>query len=183
LLLLVVAGGVLALKPLAPEAFDRYSERIVQAASFDERADSGRVDHLPACIELIKASPIWGYGISAISAADSSGSDVTTVNYMMVLMERGAVGAVMFFLPWFALAFRAWRLPRVADGRTLAFLALVMTLYSFCNFSLTYFLPFWLAFGVAAALVLRTYAPVVKARALSAPDSTYAVMTHGTHPA
>jgi hypothetical protein len=157
-LLAVVSVGVAAgFKSLAPAAFESFSERIVQAASFDGRADSGRVDHLPACIELIKASPVWGYGLSGMAAAGRDGADVTTVNYIMVWLERGTIGALLFFVPWFTLAIRAWLLPRNASGRILSFLLLTMTLYSFTSFSITYFLPFWLAFGVSASLVLHTY--------------------------
>lgn len=160
--LMVVAFGaiLIPLKVLAPEAFDHFSERIVEAASFDERADSGRVDHLPACLELIEASPVWGYGLSSMAGAGPDGADVTTVNYVMVWLERGTAGALLFFIPWFGLAFRAWLLPRDAKGRTFAFLLLIMTLCSFWYFSITYFLPFWFAFGVVASLVLNTHAPV-----------------------
>jgi hypothetical protein len=64
---------------------------------------------------------------------------------------------LLFFVPWFSLAIRACWLPRNAGGRTLSFLLLTMTLYSFSSFSITYFLPFWLAFGVSASLVLHTH--------------------------
>ena len=157
LLAVVSAGVAVGFKSLAPAAFDRFSERIAEAASFDGRADSGRIDHLPACIELIKASPVWGYGLSGMAAAGRDGADVTTVNYIMVWLERGTLGALLFFLPWFTLAVRAWLLPYNAAGRTLSFLLLTMTLYSFTSFSVTYFLPFWLAFGVSASVVLHTY--------------------------
>jgi hypothetical protein len=178
-LAVVGCGAVLALKPLAPEAFERFSERITEAASFDERADSGRVDHLPACIELIKASPVWGYGISSMSAAGSDGADVTTINYVMVWMERGTVGALLFFAPWFLIALRAWWLPRNTEGRTLSFLLLAMTLYSYGSFSITYFLPFWLALGVSASLVLHTYARTVTGM-LKVPFHTAPL--NATHP-
>jgi len=157
LLAVVSAGVAVGFKSLAPAAFDRFSERIAEAASFDGRADSGRIDHLPACIELIKASPVWGYGLSGMAAAGRDGADVTTVNYIMVWLERGTLGALLFFLPWFTLAVRAWLLPYNAAGRTFSFLLLTMTLYSFTSFSITYFLPFWLALGVSASLVLHTY--------------------------
>jgi hypothetical protein len=157
LLAVVTAGVAVTFKSFAPTAFDRFSERIVEAASFDGRADSGRVDHLPACIELIKGSPVWGYGLSGMAAASPDGADVTTVNYIMVWLERGTIGALLFFVPWFTLAIRAWLLPLNAGGRTFSFLLLTMTLYSFTSFSITYFLPFWLAFGVSASLVLHTY--------------------------
>ena len=157
LLAVVSAGVAVGFKSLAPAAFDRFSERIAEAASFDGRADSGRIDHLPACIELIKASPVWGYGLSGMAAAGRDGADVTTVNYIMVWLERGTLGALLFFLPWFTLAVRAWLLPYNAAGRTFSFLLLTMTLYSFTSFSITYFLPFWLALGVSASVVLHTY--------------------------
>jgi hypothetical protein len=169
LLAIVSVGVAVAFKSLAPMAFDRFSERIVEAASFDGRADSGRVDHLPACIELIKASPVWGYGLSGMAAAGRDGADVTTVNYVMVWLERGTIGAVLFFVPWVTLAIRAWLLPRNASGRILSFLLLTMTLYSFTSFSITYFLPFWLAFGVSASLVLHTYVRTTAKRVISGP--------------
>jgi hypothetical protein len=169
---------VLPLKVLAPEAFDHFSERIVEAASFDERADSGRVDHLPACLELIEASPVWGYGLSSMAGAGPDGADVTTVNYVMVWLERGTVGALLFFIPWFGLAFRTWLLPRDAKGRTFAFLLLVMTLCSFCYFSVTYFLPFWFAFGVIASLVLNTHAPVSSKSNVDVSGPSYALGTY-----
>jgi hypothetical protein len=159
--LLMIVFGVLALalKALAPAAYSSFSERILQAVSFDERADSGRVDHLPACFALIKASPVWGYGMSSLAGApDSSGADVTTVNYVLITMERGAVGALLFFIPWFSFAIRAWFMPRRAGGRTFVFLLMVMTLCSFFSFSIAYFLPFWLAYGMSASLVLQTHA-------------------------
>jgi hypothetical protein len=156
---LVFGGSLAALNAFAPEAYEQFSQRIGFAASFDERADSGRVDHLPACIELFKGSPVWGYGISALNAAGSTGSDITTIGYMLVLMERGIVGAVLFFFPWFFLAFRAWLLPRNASGRMFALLVMVLTICAFFDFAITYFLPFWLAYGVAASLVLQTHAP------------------------
>jgi hypothetical protein len=169
LLAVVFAGVAVGFKTLAPVAFDRFSQRIVEAASLDGRADSGRVDHLPACMELIGRSPVWGYGLSGMAGAGSDGADVTTVNYVMVWLERGTIGALMFFVPWFALAIRAWLLPRNAGGRTLAFLLLIMTLYSFTSFSITYFLPFWLAFGVSASLVLQTYRRTNESKMLNVP--------------
>jgi hypothetical protein len=179
IILMAAAFGaiVLPLKVLAPEAFDHFTERIVEAASFDERADSGRVDHLPACVELIEASPVWGYGLSSMAGAGPDGADVTTVNYVMVWLERGTAGAVLFFIPWFGLAYHAWSLPRDAKGRTFAFLLLVMTLCSFCYFSVTYFLPFWFAFGITASLVLQTHAPLIDRGSAHVPEPPYAQVT------
>ena len=151
----VVAIGLM--KPLVPEAFDRLADRLTQAATLDERADSGRVDHLPACWRIFSESPVWGHGISSLAAASSSGSDVTTVNYAMLLMERGLIGTALFLIPWFTVTAKAWLLPAESQGRSVALLLMVMTLYSFWNFSLTYFLPFWFAFGVAASLVNPAY--------------------------
>jgi O-Antigen ligase len=161
------------MKPLAPEAFDRLSDRLTQAATLDERADSGRVDHLPACWRIFSESPVWGHGISSLAAATSSGSDVTTVNYAMLLMERGLIGTIFFLVPWITLTFRVWRLPEALPGRSMALLLMVMTLYSFWNFSLTYFLPFWFALGFAASIVnshtSRAIYGLVDNRTLSAP--------------
>jgi len=150
---IIIVAVIGLMKPLAPEAFDRLSDRVTQAATLDERADSGRVDHLPACWRIFSESPVWGHGISSLAAATSSGSDVTTVNYAMLLMERGLIGTIFFLVPWFALTIKAWLLPESSSGRSIALLLMVMTLYSFWNFSLTYFLPFWFALGFAASVV------------------------------
>ncbi len=83
---------------------------------------------------------------------------MTTVNYVLITMERGAVGALLFFIPWFSFAIRAWFMPRRASGRTFVILVMVMTLCSFFSFSIAYFLPFWLAYGMSASLVLQTHA-------------------------
>ena len=160
---LLCGAVILAVRPLAPEAFDSFFQRVHEAATFDDRADSGRVDHLPACFAIFQQSPVWGYGISSLAAAGSDGADVTTVNYVMVLMERGVIGTALFFAPWFLMMIRAWMLPAGSQPRMLSSLLMLMTLYSFCNFSLTYFLPFWFAFGIAASLTLRTYLPEQRA--------------------
>jgi drug/metabolite transporter (DMT)-like permease len=113
-----------------------------------------------------------------MAGAGPDGADVTTVNYVMVWLERGTVGALLFFIPWFGLAFRTWLLPRDAKGRTFAFLLLVMTLCSFCYFSVTYFLPFWFAFGVIASLVLNTHAPVSSKSNVDVSGPSYALGTY-----
>jgi hypothetical protein len=151
--LLAVVAAIALMKPLVPDAFDHLSERVVQAVHFDDRADSGRVDHLPAIMKIISDSPIWGHGISSIAAATSGGNDSTTINYAMLMMERGSLGATLFLIPWFSFTARAWTMPIDCPGRSVALLLMVATLYSYCSFSLTYFLPFWLAFGIAASLV------------------------------
>ena len=96
----------------------------------------------------------------------------------MVWLERGTVGALLFFIPWFGLAYRAWLMPRDAKGRTFAFLLLVMTLCSFCYFSVTYFLPFWFAFGVTASLVLHTHAPLRSKSNVRVSEPSYALGTY-----
>jgi O-Antigen ligase len=156
--LLLGLGVVIGmLQPLMPEAFSHFSDRIEQALSLDERADSGRVDHLPACWAIFKEAPVWGHGLSTIVAADAdTGSDVTTVTYALVLMERGAVGAAFFFAPWLMIGMRAYRLPRTDAVRTPALLLIALQLYSFFTFSLAYFPPFWLSLGITASLIFRT---------------------------
>jgi hypothetical protein len=152
--ILAAAAAVALMKPLVPDAFDHLSERVVQAVHLDDRADSGRVDHLPAIWRVITDSPIYGHGLSSLAVASSSGgNDTTTINYAMLLMERGVLGATLFFIPWFSFAARAWLMPIDTPGRSVALLLMVATLYSYCSFSLTYFLPFWLALGIAASVV------------------------------
>jgi hypothetical protein len=152
--ILAAVAAVALMKPLVPEAFDRLSERVDLAVHLDDRADSGRVDHLPAIWKVITDSPVYGHGISSLAVATSTGgNDTTTINYAMLLMERGVLGATLFFIPWFSFTVRAWMMPTDYPGRSVALLIMVATLYSYCSFSLTYFLPFWLALGIAASVV------------------------------
>ena len=152
--------AVLAIQPLAPEAFDKFSERITQAVTLDNRADSGRVDHLPANWESFKEAPIWGKGLASITAAEDNGVDVTTFTYLLVLIERGLVGGFFFMAPWFWLAYRATKLP-VGDAlRTPCILLSVLSLYTFANSAIVYTLTYWLALGICASCVLGTYLPV-----------------------
>ena len=148
-----VVAAVALMKPLVPDAFDRLSQRVDDAIHLDSRADSGRVDHLPAIVNTISEAPLWGHGISSLAAATSTGSDATTINYAMLLMERGILGATLFLIPWFGFTMRAWLLPDDYPGRSAALLLMVATLYSFCSFSLTYFLPFWFALGITGSVV------------------------------
>ncbi len=153
----VVALGFALIPLLVPDALSLFSERIQQALTLDERADSGRVDHLPACWEIYKRAPVWGHGISSLAAADAdgSGSDVTSVTYALLLMERGAIGGLLFFVPWILVTLRAWMLPKTDAGRTLAILLSALNLYAFATSSLAYFLPFWFSLGIAGSLVMN----------------------------
>jgi hypothetical protein len=156
-LLVGLAVMMAMLQPLLPEAFSRFSDRIEQALSLDERADSGRVDHLPACWEIFKEAPIWGRGLSTLGTSGDAASDLTSVTYALLLMERGLVGAAFFFAPWIVIGTCAYRLPRTDPARTPALLLTALQLYSFATFSLAYFPPFWLSLGITASLVLRTH--------------------------
>ena len=112
-----------------------------------------------------------------MAQAGPDGADVTTVNYVMVLLERGTLGALLFFIPWFSLALRAWLLPRDASGRTFAFLLSIMTLCSFWYFSITYFLPFWFAFGVSASLVSHSHGSLSSKSVARAAEPLYVLQT------
>jgi O-antigen ligase len=160
----VSAIGFFLVPLLVPDALEMFTERIQQAASLDERADSGRVDHLPACWQIYKEAPVWGHGISSLAAAGADGSDVTSVTYALLLMERGAVGTILFLVPWLLTGFRAWRLPRDHSGRTLALLLSALNLYAFATSSVAYFLPFWFSLGIAASLVFPAEARALPGR-------------------
>jgi hypothetical protein len=152
--------AVLCIQPLNPEAFAKLSNRIQQAVSLDERADSGRVDHLPACWRIFKDAPTWGHGLASTNSADANGTDVTSVTYALLLMERGTIGTVLFLCPWLYLAAKALNLRSSSGVRVPALLLCAMYLYCFSTFSLAYFLPFWLSLGVAASLISDTWRPV-----------------------
>lgn len=165
IVLLVVGLAIAIVPPLMPEAFARFSARIEQAVSLDERADSGRVDHLPAAWKIFAEAPIWGHGFSSLSASDDIASDVTSVTYALLLMERGVVGTILFLIPWIYIPVKSWRMPRADSAKTLALLLSALQLYIFWTSSVAYSLPFWLSLGITASLALHTHlAPQRSAR-------------------
>lgn len=151
--------AILAVIPLLPEAFDKFETRIEQALSFDNRADSGRVDHLPANWELYKDSPIWGHGLASISTADDNGTDVTTFTYLLLLIERGLIGTIFFMAPWVWIGYRSLKLPMTEALRTPCLLLSALNLFTFAYSSLAYTLTYWLALGICASVVLKSYLP------------------------
>jgi hypothetical protein len=159
---LFCAMSVFAVQPLIPQAFAKFSLRIEQALSLNSEADSGRVDHLPACWAIISDAPVWGHGLASINSADENGIDVTSISYALLLMERGTVGTIFFLAPWLLLAVRSRTMAASDTFRTPALLLTGLHLYCFSTFSLAYFLPFWLSLGVTASLVLGTYKPATE---------------------
>jgi len=159
IVVLVSIMAIFASQPLMPEAFEAFSKRIEQAATLDNRADSGRVDHLPANWEQFKEAPIWGHGFASVSSADDNGIDVTTFTYFLMLIERGLIGAIFFLVPWFWLTWRSVKLPRTDSMRTLCVLLSVLHLYTFWTSSVAYQLPYWLSLGICASCTLYTYMP------------------------
>jgi O-antigen ligase len=151
--------AILCIEPLMPEAFAKFFGRVQEAVSLDERADSGRVDHLPACWAIFKDAPSWGHGIASLNSADANGTDVTSVAYALLLMERGVIGTILFMAPWIYVGFKSLLMPPKNSARTPGLLLSALHLYCFATFSFAYFLPFWLSLGVAASLISRTYRP------------------------
>lgn len=153
---------IFAFEPLMPDAFEAFSQRIKQAVSLDDRADSGRVDHLPANWSFFTEEPVWGHGLASVSSADANGVDVTTFTYFLMLIERGLVGTVLFMTPWFWLGFKALRLPKSDDMRTFCVLLSALHLYTFATSAMAYLLPYWLSLGICASCILACYKPATR---------------------
>jgi O-antigen ligase len=155
---LVLLSGValLVIPPMMPDSFARFSKRIQQALTLDERADSGRVDHLPACWAIIQESPIWGHGLASIASTENHDIDSTTVAYAMLLMERGAIGTALLLAPWIYIAIQSLLLPQGDKARTPIVLLTTLQIFAFCTSSVISFLPYWLSLGMTASLLLRT---------------------------
>jgi len=159
IVLVACAMAILLVQPLAPQAFDEFYTRIEQAVTLDNRADSGRVDHLPANWLIFKDAPVFGSGLASISSADANGVDVTTFTYFLMLIERGIVGTCFFLAPWVWLGWRAIKLPKTDDFRAPCVLFSALNLYTFSTSSMAYTLFYWLALGICASCILRTYLP------------------------
>jgi hypothetical protein len=154
--------SVFAVQPLMPRAFAKFTDRIEQALTLDEEADSGRVDHIPACWEIFKDAPIWGHGLASFNSADANGIDVTTMTYALLLMERGSVGTFLFLVPWIMVGARSYMMAATDAFRTPALLLTALNLYTFATSSIVYFLPFWLSLAISASLAIKTYAPATE---------------------
>jgi len=151
--------AIFSVQPLIPRAFDKFYKRIDQAIHLNSEADSGRVDHLPENWETFTSQPVWGAGLASISSADANGVDVTTFAYFLMLIERGIVGTFLFLAPWVWLGWRAVQMPKTDPFRTVCILLSALNLYTFSYSSMAYTLSFWLALGICASLILRTYLP------------------------
>ena len=154
LVLLISAIALVAIPQLMPDAFNHFSTRIEQALSFDQRADSDRVNHIPRNWQTFLEAPVWGHGLANVAIDDDQNG--TSMTYALLLMERGLVGTVLFLVPWVVIAWRSWRLPANDPGRTLAISLTVLNLYCFSTFATMYYLPFWFSLGVTASLALNT---------------------------
>ena len=163
IVLIVAVMAIFCIAPLMPDAFEAFSKRIDEAVTLDNRADSGRVDHLPANWRSFMEEPVWGHGLGSASSAESNGIDVTTFTYFLLLIERGAVGTVLFLTPWVWLAWRSVKLPASDVMRTPCVLMSALNFYIFATSSMAYTLMYWLALGICAACVLKTYAPAMHA--------------------
>ncbi len=159
IVLLASVMAIFSFQPLVPEAFDKFYKRIEQAVTLNKEADSGRVDHLPENWERFTNSPVWGEGLASISSAEVNGTDVTTFTYFLMLIERGIVGTFFFMVPWVWLGWRAMKMPKTDNFRTVCILLSALNLYVFSYSSMAYTLPFWLALGICASCILRTYLP------------------------
>jgi O-antigen ligase len=159
IVVLLSVMALLTVAPLVPEAVNKFYERVEQAVTLDSRADSGRVDHLPENWMMFKEAPVFGTGIASISSADSSGVDVTTFTYFLMLIERGLVGTCFFMAPFIWLTWRAFKLPKADPYRIICVLFGVLNLYTFWVSSMAYTLNYWLALAIAASCILGTYLP------------------------
>ena len=162
IILLISVIVIFSLQPLMPKAFDTFYDRIEQAVRLDNRADSGRVDHLPENWYMFKTAPTWGGGLASISSADSNGTDVTTFTYFVMLIERGIVGTVFFLVPWVWLGWRAIQMPKADTFRPACIMFSALNLYTFSYSSMAYTPSYWLALGICASCILRTYLPATK---------------------
>jgi hypothetical protein len=65
----------------------------------------------------------------------------------------------LFLAPWVWLGWRAIQMPKTDPFRTVCILLSALNLYTFSYSSMAYTLSFWLALGICASLILRTYLP------------------------
>ena len=146
---------VAALYFFAPSAFDTLATRASLIAS--ERDDylltTGRFRDTESNNHIIGEAPLLGHGLAS---SDKVASDnIVSGTVQLVLMERGLVGAILFFGPF------AWALFRLllsknhlSEAGRAGLLILLVELYCFSTFAMMYFPVIYLALGMALAVPL-----------------------------
>lgn len=143
--------------PVLLYVFPQVTETVVSRAVTiwcDREAyllDTGRFVDLSYQIETVLDAPLLGHGMASVEQVASS--QIVSVGYILLLIERGLVGTFLFLAPF------VWALCRLALSRTsyedetkhTAILLLVVELYCLFTFSSQYFSPLYFALGFALA--------------------------------
>jgi len=130
------------MKPLVPDGVDHLSERVVQAVHLDDRADSGRVDHLPAFGESSRILRFMDTALQPRRRKLQRGNDTTTINYRHAPHGARRSRRDTVLHPWFSFAARAWaHANRTPPGRSVALLLMVANSLFLSLFLAHVFLP------------------------------------------
>ena len=154
---------VAALYYFAPSAFDTIATRasLIVSDRDDYLLTTGRFRDTESNNHIIGEAPLLGHGLAS---ADKVASDnIVSGTMQLVLMERGLVGAILFFGPFVWALFRLMlsKCHRSEAGRA-SLLLLLVELYSFSTFAMMYFPVIYLALGVAlnVPLPVRSRIPI-----------------------
>ena len=98
-------------------------------------------------LRIILESPMIGYGLASTKRV--VGDDVIVNAFVYVLLERGSVGGVLYFAPFFFALYALWRSEKQHDEitRTALFILLV-EIFCFSTFNALYFPPNFFCVGV-----------------------------------
>ena len=140
-----------------PEATEAIGERWEQISTGGMAFlnTTGRFADDAANLDLVRAAPWFGHGLGALK--EVAPDNVVASNYILLLIERGLFGALLFLLPfvwaWTTLVLRGSRRNSLD---LLALMLLTLELYQMVTFSALYFPPLYLSLGLG---VLRASRP------------------------
>lgn len=143
---------------LAPQAFETLATRVQLIASERENnlLDQARFRDIEANMGIIGEAPLLGHGLASVT--EVAPENVVSDTWQLVLMERGFIGAILFFGPfvWALSRLLLSKIRRSEAGRA-SLLILLVELYCFSTFAMMYFPVIYLALGMALAVPLAVH--------------------------
>ena len=151
-LLFLCIGAVMlaALAHFFPQAAETLRTRVELIAIEREGRllQRGRFADMEDNCRIILDAPYLGYGLASLK--EIAPENVISSAIELLLLERGVLGASLFFAPFL------WALARLAlagstrdEMQDTALMILVVEMYCFATFAMIYFQPIYLALGFA----------------------------------
>ncbi|MFA6240897.1 MAG: hypothetical protein WC655_08215 [Candidatus Hydrogenedentales bacterium] len=115
--------------------------------------ETGRFRYIFEHLGVFQAAPFIGHGIASFRTVTPPESIVFN-GVMLLLIERGLIGAFFFLAPFLWVFLRLYRSSSLRDEVTqTALFVLVVEIYCFTTFAMIYFPPIYFALGFAVSRI------------------------------